>query len=120
MVYINKKAIEYVVQEFNKEGDKKGTIKSIAERIIYPTEQCDSIPEVLRKVVSEVVNYFRLSPEIDPTNAAPQKAQGPSVTVSNSLYISIFDKSHSYTDCRIPRAAYTDRNRAFKRTDGQN
>ena len=92
-VYINKKAIEYIVQEFNKEREQQGTIKSVAERIIYPQEHHASMPEVLGRVLSDVVDYFHLSPEIDLADAAHQAAQGLSVVVSNSMYICIFDKS---------------------------
>ncbi len=92
-VYINKKAIEYVVQEFNKEREQKGTIKSIAERIIYPQEQRASMPDVLGSVLSDIVDYFRLSPKIDFADASRQEAQGLSVAVSNSMYICIFDNS---------------------------
>ena len=93
VVYINKKAIEYIVQEFNKEREQKGTIKSIAERIIYPQEHSASTLEVLGDILSDIVDYFRLSPEIGLTNHAHQEAQGLSVVVSNSIYICIFDKS---------------------------
>ncbi|MFH1006720.1 MAG: AAA domain-containing protein, partial [Candidatus Latescibacterota bacterium] len=92
-VYINKKAIEYVVQEFNKEREQQGTIKSIAERIIYPQEHHASMLKVLGSVLSDIVDYFHLSPEIDLADAARQEAQGRSVSVSNSMYICIFDKS---------------------------
>lgn len=92
-VYINKKAIEYIVQEFNKERNQQGTIKSIAERIIYPQEHRASMREVLGKVLSDVVDYFHLSPEIDISDASHQAARGPSIAVSNSMYICIFDKS---------------------------
>jgi len=92
-VYINKKAIEYIVQEFNKEREQQGTIKSIAERIIYPQEHRASMPEVLGRVLSDIVDYFHLSPEIDLADAAHQAAQGLSVAVSNSMYICIFDKA---------------------------
>ncbi len=92
-VYINKKAIEFIVQEFNKEREQQGTIKSIAERIIYPQEQRASMPEVLGIVLSDIVDYFHLSPEIDLADASRQEAQGLSVAVSNSMYICIFDNS---------------------------
>ncbi len=92
-VYINKKAIEYIVQEFNKEREQQGTIKSIAERIIYPQEHNASMLEVLGNVLSDIVDYFHLSPEIDLADDARQDAQGLSVIISNSMYICIFDKS---------------------------
>ena len=92
-VYINKKAIEYIVQEFNKEREQQGTIKSIAERIIYPQEHRASMREVLGRVLSDIVDYFHLSPEIELADASRQEARGLSVAVSNSMYICIFDKS---------------------------
>lgn len=92
-VYINKKAIEFIVQEFNKEREQQGTIKSIAERIIYPQEHRESMPEVLGTILSDIVDYFHLSPEIDLADASRQEAQGLSVAISNAMYICIFDKS---------------------------
>lgn len=93
VVYINKKAIEYIVQEYNKEREQQGVIKSIAERIIYPEEQKTSMTEVLGRVLNDIIEYFRLSPEIDLADATSQEAQGLSVAVSNAMYICIFDKS---------------------------
>ena len=93
VVYINKKAIKYIVQEFNKEREQQGAIKSITERIIYPQEPRASMREVLGNVLSDIIDYFHLSQEIDLADASRQEIRGPSVAVSNSMYICIFDKS---------------------------
>jgi hypothetical protein len=92
-VYINKKAIEYIVQEFNKEQGQQGTIQSLSKRIIYPQEYPEPIPVILNQVLSDIINFFQLSPEMDFTEAAHQEADGLSATVTNSMYICIFDKS---------------------------
>jgi len=92
-VYINKKAIEYVVQEFNKERERQGTIKSISERIIYPQDHQSSITNVLDSIVSEIVDYFQLPSELDISDRLHRTVKGLSVAVANSLYICIFDKS---------------------------
>ncbi len=88
--YINKKAVEYIVQEYNKERKQKGTIQSIAERIIYPQE---SMLGVFGNILSDITKHFRLSPDINLEDTLLQKGKGRSVVVSNSMYICIFDKS---------------------------
>jgi len=92
-VYINKKAIEYIIQKFNKEREQEGTIQSLSKRIIYPQANRNAILETLNQVLLDTINFFHLSPEIDFTDAAHQEADGFSATVSNSMYICIFDKS---------------------------
>lgn len=92
-IYINKKAMEYIVQEYNKERDQKGRLKSISERIIYPQEYDDSLISVLEHILSELLDYFQLPSGMDLSDASYQQAQGLSASVSNSFHICIFDKS---------------------------
>jgi very-short-patch-repair endonuclease len=91
-VYINKKAIEYVVQEYNKEKEKRGRLKSISERILYLDEHAEDFQHTLIEIMNEVTDYFQLSPSID---FLEQKQISKSVlaNVSNSCHICIFDKS---------------------------
>src|SRR5437016_6840401 len=46
-VYINKRAVEYVVQEVNQKEDRRGTLKCCSERIIYLSEHESDFPSLL-------------------------------------------------------------------------
>jgi len=52
-ILVNKKAIEYTIQEYNKESGKMGNISSLKDRIIYlkPDEE-DRISDYLQPIVS--------------------------------------------------------------------
>ena len=58
--YINKKAIEYVVQEFNKNKGTQGTLKNIGERIIYISQHASDLHQVLQEIIVEIENFFEL------------------------------------------------------------
>jgi hypothetical protein len=92
-VYVNKKAIEYVVQEFNKERQKVGIISSIAERILYPYEHGDSFPLVIQGILDDITDHFQLPSKIDVTDTSSQIVRSLSLTLTSSCHICIFDKS---------------------------
>jgi len=92
-VYINKKALEYIVQEYSKEKNKKGNLKLITERIIYLAQHKDDLKDVLQSIVNEIVNFFELDEDVDITKSDSQIAKSLLVRLSNSCYIGLFDKS---------------------------
>lgn len=92
-VYINKKALEYISQEYNQEKDKKGNLKTIAERIIYLAQHQNDFRELLNEILNEITNFFELDSNIDTEKAEPQVAKSFLVRASNSCYIALFDKS---------------------------
>lgn len=92
-VYINKKAIEYISQEYNKEKVKKGNIKSIISRIIYLAQHQNDFKSHIGDILNEIVNFFDLDNSIEIDNANQQVAKSFLVRVSNSCYINLFDKS---------------------------
>ncbi len=55
-VYINKRAVEYVVQEVNEKEDRRGTLKSCSERIIYLAQHEADLPGVVSAVLQELIN----------------------------------------------------------------
>lgn len=92
-VYINKKALEYITQEYNQEKDKKGNLKTITERIIYLAQHQNNFQELLNEILSEIINFFELDKSIDINKPEPQVAKSFLVRVSNTCYVALFDKS---------------------------
>jgi superfamily I DNA and/or RNA helicase len=92
-VYINKKALEFIAQEFNKDRGTRGTLKSIGERIIYLSQHQTDLQNVLGVVISEIQNLFEMRGHINFHEQKELHAKGAEVAISNSLYFSLFDKS---------------------------
>jgi very-short-patch-repair endonuclease len=92
-VYINKKALEYIAQEYNKEKGKKGSLKTISERIIYLAQHKNDFREVVSSIINEIINFFELDSKIDINDAKLQVAKSSLVRISNCSYICLFDKS---------------------------
>jgi hypothetical protein len=92
-VYINKKAIEYITQEYNQENNKRGNINIVAERIIYLAQKQDNFKDLIGNVLQEITNFFELDKTIDIENIDYQVAKSATIRSSNSCYITLFDKS---------------------------
>jgi len=92
-VYINKKALEYIVQEYNKETGNMGYLKTITERIIYLAQYQNDFENVLNEIINEIVNFFELDNNIDIRIPEPQVSKSFWTRISNSCYIVLFDKS---------------------------
>ncbi|MCX6816610.1 MAG: AAA domain-containing protein [Candidatus Beckwithbacteria bacterium] len=92
-VYINKKALEYISQQYNQEKDKKGNLKTIAERIIYLAQHQNDFRELISEILNEITNFFELDNNINIDKTDPQVAKSFLVRASNSCYITLFDKS---------------------------
>ncbi|MCP3684056.1 MAG: hypothetical protein GY861_15350 [bacterium] len=92
-VYINKKALEYIVQEYNAQFGKKGSLQTIGERILYLSQYKNDFLPVVDNVINEIINFFELDAAINIKNSSRQVAKGPAVRVSNSCYFNLADKS---------------------------
>jgi len=92
-VYINKKALEYITQEYNQEKGKKGNLKTISERIIYLAQHQNDFRNVVSEILSEITNFFELDKSIDINNSEQQIAKSFLVRASNNCYLALFDKS---------------------------
>lgn len=92
-VYINKKALEYITQEYNQEKGKKGQLKTIAERIIYLAQHQNDFPNVISGILSEITNFFELDKSIVISNPEQQVAKSFLTRASNNCYLALFDKS---------------------------
>ncbi len=92
-LYINKKALEYIAQQYNEERGKFGNLKSISERIIYLAQYGNNLSGVLQPIIDELTDFFGLDPKINVGRAAPQTAKGLFSRITNSCYFALFDKS---------------------------
>src|SRR3989338_1392557 len=92
-VYINKKALEYITQEYNQEKGKKGNLKTISERIIYLAQHQNDFRDVVSEILSEITNFFELDKSIDINSSEQQIAKSLLVRASNNCYLALFDKS---------------------------
>lgn len=92
-VYINKKALEYITQEYNKETNHHGNLQSITDRIIYLAQYKENFGELVGEIMNEITNFFKLDKKIDITDTEHQIAKSLWVKASNARYIALFDKS---------------------------
>lgn len=92
-VYINKRAIEYVVQEVNEKTGRRGTVKSCAERIIYLAQHENDFPEFISSVLRELINVLQLDGEIALAKPEHQVAKSQLVRISNDCCFALFDKA---------------------------
>jgi len=92
-VYLNKKALEFIGQEYNREEDKRGSLRSTGERIIYLASYGKSFRDLARGIINELIDFFGLDKEVNLGDAHPQTAKGPKVRVSNACYVALFEKA---------------------------
>jgi len=91
-LFINTKAINFVVQEYNLQVHKKSTLIGEFERILYISEEHNFL-SVLDNVIKKIENFFEFNKNIDLTNAEFQKSENLICSLSNKCYIYLFDKS---------------------------
>jgi hypothetical protein len=93
LLYVNRKAIQFISQDYNAQIERKGTMGAFLERIIYLAEKRQHLIGEVDRALKEAANYFGLSPYLDTGNPERQVAKGPSVQISNNCYLGLFDKS---------------------------
>ena len=92
-VYINKRALEYVVEQVNEAEGRAGNLTSTAERIIYLAQHHQDFLAVAGSILNEICHFFQLDKTVDLTLPTVQSARGHSLRLSNACYIALFDKS---------------------------
>jgi hypothetical protein len=93
LVYVNKKAVQFISQDYNTAVERKGSLRAFAERIIYLADEQKHFIGTVDLTLKELVNYFGLAPYITVNNPDRQVAKGRGLQVSNSCYLGLFDKS---------------------------
>ena len=91
-LFINTKAINFVVQEYNLQVQKKSTLIGEFERILYISEEHNFL-SVLDNEIKRIENFFEFKKKIDLSNAEFQKSENLICSLSNKCYIYLFDKS---------------------------
>jgi hypothetical protein len=92
-IYINKKALAYIVQEYNLEREKRGALRTISDRIIYLADHEKDLPLFLQEILTEIINLFELNNKIEIDKPDIQISKNLYITVSTNIYIALFDKS---------------------------
>jgi hypothetical protein len=92
-VLINKKAIEYVVQEYNSETNKTGGIDSSRERIVYLNhDEKKTVANHLQTIISNITRHFALE-DIEISESKSIRKKSIFLNITNDLYICLFDKA---------------------------
>ncbi|MCK4592217.1 hypothetical protein KAT63_02115 [Candidatus Parcubacteria bacterium] len=91
-VFINTKAINFVVQEFNLQIQKQSTLAGEFDRILYITEE-ENFSSILKNIIQKIENFFELNKNIDIQNSELQKGMNLITSFSNKSYLYLFDKS---------------------------
>lgn len=91
--YINKKALDFINQEYNKTHNTFGTLKSVSERIIYIAEQSEGIMPKINSSIREMSDKFSIPGNLDFTKSNTQKYDGLNISITNNCFLCIFDKS---------------------------
>lgn len=92
-LYINKKALSYIAQEYNVAANKKGTLSGIEERIVYLADHAEDLELYLQELLTSIVNFFGLDTKIDISSPNIQTSKSLLVDISTNTYIALFDKS---------------------------
>lgn len=90
-VYINKKALEYIVQEYHAQKKTRGSLQTISERIIYLSQE-ENLSQTLNAILNEITHFFELEGAVH-LGSETEMARSALVRVSNNAYICLFDKS---------------------------
>jgi superfamily I DNA and/or RNA helicase/very-short-patch-repair endonuclease len=91
-IFVNTKAIDFVVQEFNLQTNKKSTLVGQFERILYINGE-DNFSFILKDYIKKIENFFELNKNIDYQNSEFQKGMNLITSFSNKSYLFLFDKS---------------------------
>jgi len=91
-IFVNTKAIDFVVQEFNLQTEKKSTLAGEFDRILYINGE-DDFFSVLKNYIRKIENFFELNKNVDLENSELQKGMNLIISFSNKGYLFLFDKS---------------------------
>lgn len=91
-VFVNIKAIEFVVQQNNAATSSNESVAGTFDRIIYFEDKKDLLPQ-LQKIVDDVRDVLGLTKPVDIKETSSQIANNMVTRISNRLQLFLFDKS---------------------------
>jgi very-short-patch-repair endonuclease len=91
-VFVNIKAIEFVVQQNNASTSSNESLAGNFERIIYFEDKKELLPQ-LQKIVDDCRDVLGLTRPVDLKDSTKQIANNMVASVSNRLQLFLFDKS---------------------------
>ncbi|MBR2921981.1 MAG: topoisomerase DNA-binding C4 zinc finger domain-containing protein [Alphaproteobacteria bacterium] len=91
-LFINKRALHFITQEYNKATGKMGNIEDIQERIIYLTKDIE-LEKVTNKILNSLIIFFSLDKKIDLADSQKQISKGFFCQINTNMYIALFDRS---------------------------
>lgn len=94
-IYINKKALEYIVQEYNFKTWNSTHLKNVWERILYVADWKEVNSKKIQDVLDETIELLKLNQRIDISNLGEERqvAKWEYAQISSNCYICLFDKS---------------------------
>ena len=94
-IYINKKALEYIVQEYNFKTWNSTHLKNVWERILYVADWKEINSKKIQDVLDETIELLKLNQRIDISNLGEERqvAKWEYAQISSNCYICLFDKS---------------------------
>lgn len=91
-VFVNIKAIEFVIQQNNLETSNNESLAGNIDRIIYFEDKKELLPQ-LQKIVDDIRDVLGLAKPVDIKEATNQVANNMVTKVSNRMQLFLFDKS---------------------------
>ena len=92
-IYVNKKALEYIVQEYNLKTWNSTHLKNIWERILYVADWKEVNSKKIQDVLGETIELLKLNQRIDIMGEEYQVSKWEYAQISTNCYICLFDKS---------------------------
>lgn len=92
-IYVNKKALEYIVQEYNFKTWNSTHLKNIGERILYVADWKEVNSKKLQDILDETIELLKLNQRIDISNEERQVSKWEYAQISTNCYICLFDRS---------------------------
>lgn len=92
-IYVNKKALEYIVQEYNFKTWNSTHLKNIVERIMYVADWKEVNSKKLQDILDETIELLKLNQRIDISNEERQVSKWEYVQISTNCCICLFDRS---------------------------
>jgi len=91
-IFVNTKAISYVIQEYNLQTENNTNISTDFDRIIYISNE-DNFYNKIYSIIKKLEDFFEFNREIDLQNDKLQEAMNLVASISNRCYLFLFDKS---------------------------